>query len=533
METLRASPQDGTELMNFALPFHKGDKDQAARWLAWVEELGGFDLNRHKLFIMPAKGQEADFQTALPFEIVKDSAGIVSDWSEGPDLEVRDASGANSMIRQFAWHFWFIKKGPWMFIEPDCIPLRPTWANELEDEYKNAGKPFMAAFVPEMKDVYPAHPSGNMILPQNAAELSQGLMLPQNVRVFGHEERLVEWAFDMACARDVLQEKRFHETKLIQHVFRGPSFEIPDDLNRIDPAACVFHSDKNGGLMERFRERARGITQQPASLETVPKREARVIHTYFEDIQTKDAKEQRAILEYWQQHWREQGWEPRVLGREEAKQHPLYREYYKEVVSRPTVNAPDYEAACWLRWLAMSVVGGGYLTDYDVLGFGYTAESPTGLTFFDPSCVPCFVLGRRVDYEDLIAYLMAYDWSNDKHHNAKHTSDMYACNALTWNKHLPYLHRNLLVQYRNEGFEKAVLVHFSHSSMPGENRLTKMKEAVTVREMPEPEEAFEEAPVTVLTEGELIESLLRIAKRSGIDKGRIVKRLKKAGLVPK
>src|SRR4026207_2334986 len=218
--------------MNFEMAFTEKDVDQVQRWLTWVEELGG--MMGHALFLMPFKGMKPTLKTNIPFTVVPDEQGIMGDWADTKITDVRDASGPNSMFRQFAWYFHPINKqaplGPYMWIEPDCVPTRPGWHDELAAEYATCGSPFMAAFGKGVAELYPDHPTGNMILPERAAEMSRLLMLPSYVQVIGNE-RTVEYAFDVACAADVLP--RCHFTKKLQHVFRGPKFETMDHLARL------------------------------------------------------------------------------------------------------------------------------------------------------------------------------------------------------------------------------------------------------------------------------------------------------------
>ena len=358
--------------LNFCQSFTANDKEQTQRWLDWVSELGG--MGRHKLFLMPCCHGTADFKTNIPFTVVPDSFNITSDWSTGTGT-VRSAAGANTAPRQFAWKMHLEKLGAWMFIEPDCIPLRSGWHDELEDEYLRAGKPFMAARV-RVTDV-PEHPTGNCIFHQDTAAFCHRLMLPVHAVIDGRE---VELAFDVACAPDVMGEdgsgNRFHETRLIQHFFRGPKFEKMDHLARIDPAACVFHTDKDGGLINLLRRQRGGeaVTQQPHAgsipapatpVPAMPAMPASIVkaepskprvHTYFRPCVDPEAlAEQKRILAIWQKNWSDHGWEPVILTEEHAKKHPNFLKLEIAFEAMPTASVKEYEMACWLRWIAMKI----------------------------------------------------------------------------------------------------------------------------------------------------------------------------------
>ncbi len=238
--------------MNFSVAFHEGDKAQVQRWLDWCAEIGG--MGRHKLWLMPVKGLTADFVTNIPFETIQDGQGIRTDWAKGSG-EVRDAAGANSMVRQMCWHFYMKKLGAWTFMEPDAIPLREGWHDAWEDEYNRERKHFMGGFVPGKSGQYPDHMTGVGVYSEKTVELSKLMMLPTHARVDG-SSRVVELAFDVAAAPDIL--RHCHQTKLIQHVFRGPPFTDIRDLGRIDREAVMWHSDKDGGLIKLLRIKKNG-----------------------------------------------------------------------------------------------------------------------------------------------------------------------------------------------------------------------------------------------------------------------------------
>lgn len=495
--------------MNFAIAFCEHDRDQMARWLAWVEELGG--MGRHRLFIMPARGIDAVFNTSIPIEWVNDYFGIKSDWSASNDL-VRDAAGANSMLRQFAQHFAMKRLGSWTFIEPDCIPLRAGWHDEWEADYLRGGKPFMGGIV-EVPGV-PKHSTGNMVLPENAADLYVSLMIPQIADIGG---RKVELAFDIAAANDILA--RHHETKRIQHVFRGPKFEKPEDLARIDPRACLWHSDKDGGLIRLLccgpaspkfanlhknsgvAERSNADTWKigagrPIDAEaqdtsgrklTVPTEGSNpssspLVHTYFRPCDDPDALgEQKRILAIWERSWREAGFEPVILTEAHARKHPRFEEYRAALEAKPTINPKAYEMACWLRWIAVLSADtlSPLLTDYDVLPFGYVDEKILIASEFpNMLCpgVPCAVVGNKSQFEYAIGAFLKCEPIGTS--GMAHLSDMHAAQMLRFPS------RDICREYGKPGWKEAQLVHFNHYSCHPRKRSECMEGAAAERQQP-------------------------------------------------
>jgi hypothetical protein len=69
-----------------------------------------------------------------------------------------------------------------------------------------------------------------------------------------------------------------------------------------------------------------------------------------------------ALLLFWKQAWELAGWEPRVLTLQDAKQHPLYESFQRELEN---LHMDEFGKFSLLRWLAMAASGGGWLADYD------------------------------------------------------------------------------------------------------------------------------------------------------------------------
>ena len=130
------------------LPFIEREIPRVLRLLNWIMTLSG-QLNR-TIYLLPFKGidiSKVRIHAAKAFsdvQEIKDNEGVATDWQQ--DEKVRDAAGPNSLFRQAAWYFHFKKElGPWLYLEPDCVPLTKTWDNEIETAYQSCGKPFMGA----------------------------------------------------------------------------------------------------------------------------------------------------------------------------------------------------------------------------------------------------------------------------------------------------------------------------------------------------------------------------------------------------
>jgi hypothetical protein len=92
--------------------------------------------------------------------------------------------------------------------------------------------------------------------------------------------------------------------------------------------------------------------------------EARTIRTFYHDIGNKEQREQ---VEVWKKAWSDSGWRVKVLGLEDAQKHPLFN-VLKERIAKFSICAnTEFQRLCFIRWLAMAVDGGGWMSDYDIL----------------------------------------------------------------------------------------------------------------------------------------------------------------------
>lgn len=241
--------------LNVVLPFIESDVPQVINLLKWCAELSG-RIN-YSIFLLPFKGlnfTEIKMYAERAFtdvQVIPDSEGIVSDWKS--DEKIKDAAGPNSMFRQAAWFFYFHKElGPWLYLEPDCVPLTKDWLKALEtDHYDNA---FPISGV-KMEWADEPYLNGVAIYPQNlvaqAAEIVTRVMWEQ------HPDK--EVAFDVAGRSHVL--KKAHLTNKIQLSYRTDGTPI------LLQGAVLYHGDRNGQLIERLRKKEGDATCQNTELE--------------------------------------------------------------------------------------------------------------------------------------------------------------------------------------------------------------------------------------------------------------------------
>ena len=93
-----------------------------------------------------------------------------------------------------------------------------------------------------------------------------------------------------------------------------------------------------------------------------------VMHTYFERIPIEHRftdmsdEDDNELLDFWKKSWQEAGWEPVVLGLEDAQRHPRFNQYEQDLNN---LRLDEFSRISFRRYLAMATTG-GWMCDYDV-----------------------------------------------------------------------------------------------------------------------------------------------------------------------
>lgn len=149
------------------------------------------------------------------------------------------------------------------------------------------------------------------------------------------------------------------------------------------------------------------------------------VYTFYENIDfINKNSNQEELINLWKESWINNGWDPIVLTIDDV----LMTDEEHNLISKiPTVNNIDYEIACYIRWRAMYRVGGGWMSDYDVVNNGFTpndAKKYESMSILQGH-VPCLVYGSSNNYNDIfnIFCKRGKDYYIEINGN-KHTSDM-------------------------------------------------------------------------------------------------------------
>lgn len=188
------------------------------------------------------------------------------------------------------------------------------------------------------------------------------------------------------------------------------------------------------------------------------------IYTYFTTIPSMSLENEAKLILLWSERWRAAGFEPVVLNEYIARKHPYFDEFDAAVQKMPTTNTKKYEAACYHRWLAMTQVGGGYLSDYDVAPYGFKdelkPEEQGRLTCFTHNAVPCLVHAPAEKFLEQCQWFVA-----NADYNATHLSDMYLLQGRVAKEPDAVLLKDVVKEYTEAGWETAKAVHYANSRM--------------------------------------------------------------------
>lgn len=132
-----------TQPLIVALPTHAGDIDQAERLMKWIGELGHAD--EHSLLVAADSGLEqarvkALLDEARPhFHSVR--AMIVNVGAKGWPL------ASNLVFRAVARQVQEFYSLPYLWLEPDAVPLRAAWLANIAEAYRLSPRPFMGQVI--------------------------------------------------------------------------------------------------------------------------------------------------------------------------------------------------------------------------------------------------------------------------------------------------------------------------------------------------------------------------------------------------
>lgn len=91
-----------------------------------------------------------------------------------------------------------------------------------------------------------------------------------------------------------------------------------------------------------------------------------VIFTFYEPVDYLQYQDPGSLLEAWKEAWSNAGFQPIVLSLQDSKRHPNYKHILPMLDGIQFKGGNDkFNFLCFLRWVAVSNSGGGWMADYD------------------------------------------------------------------------------------------------------------------------------------------------------------------------
>lgn len=231
-------------------PFCESDFSAVLDQHKWIADLDG-TLPGHELLLVGSSGMTNDQISQVNAIARKVFSKVSAIRQSGPDPK-RWPQGPNAM---FLTALEFIKQKnhvPFLWLEPDHIPLVPGWLNQIETDYKSRGIPFYGV----MWDKPFRHLNGSCVYPANLESY--------NPYIRGASEL----PFD--CVRPEMTLRHAYNSPLMQRSLADPSRNLPhsfpnhESLRVIRSGVVLFHGSKSGDLIARLREQ-RGCPVQSES----------------------------------------------------------------------------------------------------------------------------------------------------------------------------------------------------------------------------------------------------------------------------
>jgi hypothetical protein len=178
------------------------------------------------------------------------------------------------------------------------------------------------------------------------------------------------------------------------------------------------------------------------------------VYTYY---QPESLWNDLPLIDLWKKSWSSKGWNPIVLNQDVAQNHQEFDRICHKLRKLPSRNPGNYDFHCYVRHIGMAYVGGGLLTDYDVMNYSLEPQSFTeDVLFLDRGRVPCAIWGTAYGFQRVVSVFLAHEVEP----GTEHVSDMLLCQTMTKSP----IHQ-LSLEYLDDGWESSPLVHFPSAKL--------------------------------------------------------------------
>lgn len=245
--------------MKITIPVSKSDVHLLPKFTEVLVHHG--NLHQHSILIAPTVSVEAEAYAAAA-----ELRGIcpVVDVHSVPDFDGGWPQAPNQHWAHVAMHLDNIGNTyPWFWMELDTVPLQSNWADALQREYNQCGKPLLGVVVPTLGEaagdttmlgvgVYPSYVK-NLV---NMAPLFNDLLKAGEYAVKEPFDHYLRWVFaraGVAHTELLLDQWDTGEYALASDGFIGRPLESRDGRKRsgiVPQSALLVHGCKDDSLMQ-------------------------------------------------------------------------------------------------------------------------------------------------------------------------------------------------------------------------------------------------------------------------------------------
>jgi hypothetical protein len=457
------------------LPFYNGDRDQM---IELCEFLADLEPEKTKLadIALYARNDAQFIDEGVVFRLSK-RFGKVHQFRCRRMNAVGYPYGPNEMfydvIEKFRAEEWQKNYHAFFNMECDCIPLAVDWIKQLDAAFRAAAASetvFAIGHINNGNGTLVRHLNGAAVYSMKFWEnAGRNDILGGSGSVaydIFHADKIMPIASDTPLIMLDWKRKTITQQQLFEA--RKEGF-----------APVIYHGVKDESALKAARAQLLDkpiVIQTAARFNLINKTK---VYTYYAKVDELVDQKQHEMLEIWKQSWSAHGWEPVVIGPRDAEEHPWHSFIQSLFAGFPTTNPKAYELACWMRWVAMSLCG-GMMVDYDVLNFGFTPDmlpaNPGNYASIlaDNNPCPCAVHGTSKQYDNTARLFLEHKPVEGQHISDQNLIQQEAA------KFRPYIF-DLCPEYTAKGWKTAKMVHFSHGSCHGKDRLEIMRNAKSLR----------------------------------------------------
>lgn len=234
--------------MIITIPFCLADGVQAEHMIDFIGNLNQKEKLGHcVLVVAPDVHGEMEKKVTISAEVVFETVDKIKiGWKEG---------GNNSKVEQINHLFFSAARQmamryrvPYLWLEPDCVPLVQGWEKLISAAYQSQPKRYLGS---------------RMIDSQQRSSLSRVSVYPADcINDLG---RFLEATSGFEIAAGDVIWPCANKTTLLQQMVIQPN----TDQSKIRPDAALLHGDKQGILISLMRERLFGVKELQMNLESV------------------------------------------------------------------------------------------------------------------------------------------------------------------------------------------------------------------------------------------------------------------------